>query len=164
MNKTNRSFPAVAYGLFLCHLLAYSLRFIFALYRIDYSLLPCGFVYRFCAMTLPILLWLLSTVSEAFNYHRFKLAAYIATLYYETLIIITVVFQLLSKLFLPSVLAIETDEIFTKGMVLFLARLITELPLLPLFYILMKSFLRPARDAKSRSVIHSFKLTYYLQT
>lgn len=131
MNKTNRSFPAVAYGLFLCHLLAYSLRFIFALYRIDYSLLPCGFVYRFCAMTLPILLWLLSTVSEAFNYHRFKLAAYIATLYYETLIIITVVFQLLSKLFLPSVLAIETDEIFTKGMVLFLARLITEFPLLP---------------------------------
>ena len=164
MNKTNRSFPTVAYGLFLCHLLAYSLRFIFALYRIDYSLLPCGFVYRFCAMTLPILLWLLSTVSEAFNYHRFKLAAYIATLYYETLIIITVVFQLLSKLFLPSVLAIETDEIFTKGMVLFLARLITELPLLPLFYILMKSFLRPARDAKSRSVILSFKLTYYLQT
>lgn len=164
MIKTNCSFPAIAYILLFCHLIVYSLWFVYALYRIDYSLIPHSFAYHLCALTLPILLWFLSTISKVFNYHRFKLTAYIATLYCEALIIISIVFQLLSRLFLPFILAIKTDEIFTKGMVIFLARLVTEFPLLPLFYLLMKSFLRPIRDAKSRNVILCFKLTHYLHT
>lgn len=164
MIKTNCSFPAIAYILLLCHLIAYSLWFVYALYRIDYSLIPHSFAYHLCALTLPILLWFLSTISKEFNYHRFKLTAYIAPLYCEALIIISIVFQLLSRLFLPFILAIKTYEIFTKGMVIFLARLVTEFPLLPLFYLLMKSFLRPIRDAKSRNVILCFKLTHYLHT
>lgn len=164
MMKSKKAFlPIVTYCLLFCHLLIYTCLFLYALYRIDYSLLPHSFIYRLTVLILPVFLWIICTCSEPFNYHHIKLAAYAATSYNEMLVLVSIAFQLLSRLFLPSVLALKTDDIFTKSMALFLARLATELPLLLISYCLIKGFLRPVRDSKSRSALLAFKLPHYLR-
>lgn len=164
MLKSKKAFlPVVTYSLLFCHLLIYTFLFLYALYRIDYSLLPHSFAYRLTVLILPVFLWIICTCSEPFNYHHVKLAAYAATSYNEMLVLVSIAFQLLSRLFLPSVLALKTDDIFTKGMVLFLARLMTEFPLLFISYCLAKGFLQPVKVEKSRSAILAFKLHHHLR-
>lgn len=148
--------------LFLVHSLIYAIQFMTALYRIDFSVLPHGLLSQFLMLTLPALIWTAGTCADFFNYYRFKLAAYIAVACSEALLFTAIAFQLLSRLLLPYILSIRTDQIFTKGMALFLARLSVELPLLPFFLLLMKCFLHPVREAESRNAILSFKLSHYL--
>lgn len=153
---------AIICTVFLFHIFIYTLRVLIALYRIDFSLLPHGILSQGIMLILPVLIWIAGTCTDFFNYFRFKITAYAVAAYSEALLFTAMAFQLLSRLFLPSILSIRTDEIFTKSMVVFLGRLATELPLLPFFLLLMKGFLRPIRDAESRDTILAFKLPHYL--
>lgn len=69
-----------------------------------------------------------------------------------------IVYQLLSRLFLPTVMSIRTDDIFTKDMVLILARIATQLPLIFFAYLIIKSFLRPIFDERSREKLLKFRI------
>ena len=155
-------FPAVLCALFLIQLSVYTIRFMIALYRIDFSILPHGVLSQSVMLILPVLVWTTGTCADFFNFYRFKVTAYATAACSEALLFTAMAFQLLSRLFLPSILSIRTDEIFTKDMVLFLARLAVELPLLPFFLLLMKGFLRPLRETESRNVLLAFKLSHYL--
>lgn len=154
---------ASACAFFVLYLCVYTTRFFIAIYHIDFSQLPHSILFHGIMLILPVLLWIVCTCADFFNYHRFKIAAYVIAAYSETILITSIIFRLLSRLFLPSILSIRTDEIFTKEMVLFLARLATELPLLPFGLLLLKGFLHPIRTAESRNAIVSFKLHHYLQ-
>ena len=148
---------------FFIHLLCFSLLFIISLYRLDYTVLPTNMIYRLFSFICPIILWLLSTNIDDFNYYRTKKATYTALMFHEALLFASIMFELLSLLFLPALLDIKTDEIFTKGMVLFLARIIIEVPVLLLILLLMYSLLRPIRSEKSSIDILGFKLSHYQQ-
>ena len=154
--------PAFLCALFLIQLSIYTIRFMIALYRIDFSILPHGVLSQSVMLILPVLVWTTGTCADFFNFYRFKVTAYATAACSEALLFTAMAFQLLSRLFLPSILSIRTDEIFTKDMVLFLARLAVELPLLPFFLLLMKGFLRPLRETESRNVLLAFKLSHYL--
>ena len=143
----------IMYSVFFLYLILYSTFLLYSLYRIDYSLLPCRAFYRLCAFVIPIILWLFSTAFDFFNYHYIKTLTYAATAYSEALILITIVFELLSRLLLPGIMSIKTDAIFTKQMVLFLARITTELPLLPLMLLLVKGFTKPILSPQSRKAL-----------
>lgn len=85
------------------------------------------------------------------------------TALHEALLISSIGFELLSIVFLPSILRMQTDEIFTKGMVLFLVRLVTELPTLLLALVLFFAFIKPLRDEKNKERIMGFKLSHYAE-
>lgn len=151
----------IAYTLFLLHTCAYCICLFFSLYRLDYSILPTNAVYRIFILAVPALLWIKSTNSNTYNYHQVKTATYYLTIFHESILLTSIAYELLSRLFLPEILSFHTDEIFTVGMVLFLARLITELPLLFLFFAAFTILSQPIRSAKSRNNILSFKYSHY---
>lgn len=152
----------VFYTILLVHLAFFTLVFLYGLYRIDYAVLPHSFFYRMTALCLPPLLWIASTSSEPFNFHRKKTITYILVASNEVLILSGILFQILSRLFLPGILSVRTDAIFTKGMILFLARLVTEFPLLLFIVLCAKGFTHPLRQESSRSALMSFKITNIL--
>lgn len=142
------------------YLILYSAFLLYSLYRMDYSLLPCSAIFRLCAFVIPIMLWLFSTAFDFFNFHYIKTLTYAATAYSEALLLITIAFELLSRLLLPGIMSLKTDAIFTKRMVLFLARITTELPLLLFILLLAKGFAKPILSPQSRKAILSFKITH----
>lgn len=145
------------------HFFIYTCCFFYSLYRIDYSYIPHNPLFRLFALIIPPIIWITGTYIEQLNYYTVKLCTYILVSCCEIIILTGIIFQLLSQLFLPHIMLIHTDDIFTKNMVLFLARLITELPLLPFCYLCFKIFLRPIKkEEKSRYDILSFKISNYV--
>lgn len=140
------------------NLIFYSSFLCASLYRIDYSLAPHGFFYRLVSMSLPPLLWIYATTTNAFTYNNIRIVTYISAGIYECFFLCGIVYQLLSRLFLPTVMSIRTDDIFTKDMVLILARIATQLPLIFFAYLIIKSFLHPIFDERSRERLLKFRI------
>lgn len=163
MARFHKSFSSallyIFYGILSIHLLFLSISFLRGLYLIDYTAIPHSISYRFISLFLPPLLWIAGTATESFDFHKNRIFIYIIVICNEVLILSGILFQLLSYLFLPYIMSIHTDEIFTKGMSLFLARLITELPLLLFAILCAKSLFGPLRQENSRSALLSFKIT-----
>ncbi|MDD3361810.1 MAG: type IV secretory system conjugative DNA transfer family protein [Hespellia sp.] len=150
------------YGVLFINLLLSLFAFLHALVMLDYTLMPHSFLYRLFALLLPIVLWFVSTVSDFFNYQSVKKITYLSIALNCSLVITGILYQLLSRLFLPPIMEIKTDEIFTPTMVLILGRLFTQLPLLFFFILFTKWTLSPLLNKKSRALITSFKLSHYL--
>jgi len=166
LNKLNYSFSTfvyIGYAVFVIQLLFLSISFLHSLFYIDYTLVVHNALYRTIGLIVPIFLWMFSTNVTFFNYHRTKTITYVATIYNETLILTTLIFQILSRLFLPFIMSIRTDHIFTKNMVIFLARLLVEVPTLLCFFLLLKGLLHPIQDPKTRNIILNFKLAHYIR-
>lgn len=129
-----------------------------SLYRIDYSLAPHSVVYLVISVGLPPLLWLLASGTDRFAYANIRIGTYLLVGANECIYLCGIAFQLLSRIFLRPLLSLRTDEIFTKGMVLILARVLTQLPLIFLVYLIAKSFIRPILDERSRALILNFRI------
>lgn len=153
----------ILYGIFYLHFIDSGIRYLYSLYRINYTFMHTNVIFRFLSLLLPVGLWIYATGLESFNFRRIKAFHYISTALHEALLISSIGFELLSAIFLPSILNIGTDEIFTKGMVLFLARLITEVPTLLLALALFFAFVKPLRDEKIKERIMGFKLSHYTE-
>ena len=151
----------ILYGMFYLHFIDSGIRYLYSLYHINYTFMHTNVVFRFLSLLLPVGLWIYATGLESFNFRRIKALHYILTALHEALLISSIGFELLSVIFLPSILQMRTDEVFTKGMVLFLARLITELPALLLALVLFFAFIKPLRDEKNKEIIMGFKLSHY---
>lgn len=147
---------------YLClslHLSLYLTRFLFALYRIDYSLLPYRPLYLIFWFMAPPFLFLYGTRNTRFNYHNYKLITLALVLINIWLMILAFIYCGLSRTLLPLIMGIRTDEVLTKGMILALSRIVTQLPLLPAGYLLFKGLFYPIRDLESRKRLLAFKLT-----
>ena len=153
----------ILYGLFYLHFLDSVIRYLYSLYRINYTVMHTNVVFRSLSLLMPVGLWIYATGLESFNFRRIKAFHYTLTALHEALLISSIGFELLSIVFLPSILRMRTDEIFTKGMVLFLARLVTELPTLLLALVLFLAFIKPIRDEKNKEIILGFKLSHYTE-
>jgi len=153
----------ILYGMFYLHFIDSGIRYLYSIYRINYTFMHTNVVFRFLSLLLPVGLWIYATGLESFNFRRIKALHYILTALHEALLISSIGFELLSVIFLPSILQMRTDEVFTKGMVLFLARLVTELPALLLALVLFFAFIKPLRDEKNKEIIMGFKLSHYTE-
>ena len=146
------------YLLLILHLFVYVPRFLHSLYRLDYSLLPQNPVYLIFWLAAPVLLFLYGTRSTVLNYHNFKLISFILVCMNAELILLSIVFGGLSRIMLPSIMNIKTDEAMTKGMILAFARAVTQLPLLLTGFLLFKGLFYPILDQENRQRILAFKL------
>ena len=153
----------ILYGMFYLHFIDSGIRYLYSLYRINYTFMHTNVVFRFLSLLLPVGLWIYATGLESFNFRRIKAFHYMLTALHEALLISSIGFELLSVMFLPSILQMRTDEVFTKGMVLFLARLVTELPALLLALVLFFTFIKPLRDEKNKEIIMGFKLSHFTE-
>lgn len=142
----------------IANLFFYAASLCVSLYRIDYSLAPHNFFYRLASMLLPPILWVFATKTNAFKYSNIRIGTFIIAGIYECIFLCGIAYQLLSRLFLPSVMSIKTDDIFTKDMVLILARIATQLPLVFFAYLIAKGFLRPIFDERSRERLLRFRV------
>lgn len=161
-NSIGELLAKIGYLLLILHLLWLSVLFLYSLYYIDYSYLPVSFLYRIALFILPVILWVWGTNYTYFNYHKRKVLSFQLVVCTELILLLTILFQLLSMLLLPAIMEIHTDEIFTKGMVLFLARLLCELPLLLLGIVAYSILRRPIVNEHSLHIILDFKLSHYV--
>lgn len=150
---------SIGYIILGIHMLIYLVRFLYSLYRIDYSLLPYHPVYLIFWFASPPLLFLYGTKNSILNYHNFKIISLALVLANMELILLSFVYFGLSHIFLPAIMKIKTDEAITKSMVLTLARAVTQLPLLPACFLLFKGLFYPLLDQDSRKRLLAFKLT-----
>ena len=159
--RSRKALPVhIGYGIFLFHLLLQTVRFAFSMYRLDYSLMPLHPAYvLFWCITAPVL-YLWSTKYSEYNYRNIKMLCLAAVLFSEYVTVLSLAFLLLSRIFLPGILSLPVDEAFTKGMVLILGRLATQLPLVPLGLLLAKAVFLPLRDEKVREAVLVYKITH----
>lgn len=159
--KNRKAYPVhMGYGIFLLHLLSQTVRFVFSMYRLDYSLMPLhpAYVLFWCAV--PPVLYLWSTKYSEYNYRNRKSLCLAAVLFSEYVTVLSLAFFLLSRIFLPGVLSLPVDEAFTKGMVLILGRIATQLPLVPLGMLVAKAVFLPLRNERVREAVLAYKITH----
>lgn len=119
--QNERTLPVhIGYGIFFIHLLIYAFRFIIAMVRLDYSLLPMHPLYLLFWCAAPVFLYLWGTKTSFYNFRNTKCCCLAAVLFSEYLAALSLVFFLLSRIFLPGILSLPVDEAFTKGMVILL--------------------------------------------
>jgi len=123
--------------------------------------MPTSLVYRFFLLILPPLLWIYGTKFTFYNFHYIKSISLFIILFSEWLLLLSILYQLLSRAFLPKILEFETDEIFTKNMIVLLGRITTQLPLLLAGYTLYKILIRFLSDESIRKTLFDFKLSHY---
>lgn len=149
---------SAGYLLLGAHLLVYLVRFLYSLYRVDYSLLPYHPAYILFWLAGPPLLFLYGTKNPLFNYHHYKIISLAMVLLNIELILLSFVYLGLSRIFLPAIMDIRADAAMTKGMILALARAVTQLPLIPVCFLLFKGLFYPILNQDSRKQLISFKL------
>ena len=160
-HKLPHAFPVhIGYGIFFLHLLAQVMCFVFSMYRLDYSLMPLHPAYVLAWCIAPPVLYLWSTKYSEYSYRNIKSFCLAAVLVSDYVTILSLAFFLLSRLFLPKILSLPVDEAFTKGMVILLGRLATQLPLVPLGILLAKAVFLPLRDERIREGILAYKITH----
>lgn len=161
--RQNRKSLLVTAGLlfFLCHLSYFFYQFIQSIYYMNYTYVPLlpALVWIF----LSIILYLLATRYEFYSFHQVRLILTAAVLFHAWLLCTAYIFGLLSQMFLPAVMNLKTDMIFTESMVLILGRVLTELPLLPIGYLLYKGLFYILKNKDSRTQVLGFKLTHILK-
>lgn len=159
--QNERALPVhIGYGIFFIHLLIYTFRFIIAMVRLDYSLLPMHPLYLLFWCIAPVFLYLWGTKTSFYNFRNTKCCCLAAVLFSEYLAALSLVFFLLSRIFLPGILSLPVDEAFTKGMVILLGRLATQLPLLPVGILLAKAVFLPIKDEAVRKKVLEYKITH----
>lgn len=150
----------ICYGTFFIHLFIYVFRFIIAMVRLDYSLLPLHPLYLLFWCAAPIFLYLWGTKTSFYNFRNTKYCCLAAVLFSEYLTALSLVFFFLSCIFLPGILSLPVNEAFTKGMVILLGRLATQLPLLPVGILLAKTVFLPLKDEAVRKRVLEYKVTH----
>lgn len=163
--KTNLSaIPVnIGYFLFFLHLIYFSIRFLYALYRLDYSLIPMHFLYLLFWIVFPIGIYFYGTKQSFYNYHQVKLFCLFSILGSLFLIMLSLIYGGLSRLLLPKIISIPTNEAFTKNMVLLLGRLTIQLPLIPIGFLLGKAVFYPIRDSECRKKVLNYKVTHSIK-
>ena len=150
----------IGYGIFLIHLLVFVSRFAFAMIRLDYSLLPLHPLYLLFWCAAPILLYLWGTRFSFYNFRNTKYLCLAIVLFSEYLLLLSLAFFLLSRMFLPPILSLPVDEAFTQSMVILLGRLAVQLPLLPVGFLLSKIVFFPLKDEAVKKRVMEYKITH----
>lgn len=151
-----------AYAVFFLHLVLYAVRFLYAIASVDYSTLTPHILYAAFWLCAPPLLFLWGTRYPFYNFRHTKYACFFGVLLSCYLVILSLAYKLLSRLFLPHIMELPTDEAFTKGMALLLARIATQLPLIPVGMLLAKAVFFPVRDEECLQRIMAYKITHSL--
>ena len=151
-----------AYAVFFLHLLLYAIRFLCALVFVDYSILTPYILYTVFWLLMPPLLFLWGTRFPFYHFRNTKYACLFGVLLSCHLHMLSLIYKLLSRIFLPWIMDLPTDEAFTKGMVLILARIATQLPLIPAGILLAKAVFYPLRDEECLRRIMEYKITHSL--
>lgn len=163
--KGNRAMLPInaGYLILFLHMLHFTFRFLFSLYRLDYSFIPLHPVYLVFWMIAPILLYLYGTKYSFYNFHQIKLLCLGSVLSSAFLILLSLIYFGLSRIFLPSILRLPVDEAFTKNMVLLLGRIATQLPLIPIGLLLSKGVFFALRDPACRKKVLAYKITHSIE-
>lgn len=151
-----------AYAVFFVHLVLYAARFLYAIVSVDYSILTPNILYVVFWLCVPPFLFIWGTRYPFYNFRHTKYACLFSVLLSCLLLALSLVYKLLSRLFLPWIMELPTDEAFTKGMVLLLARIATQLPLIPAGILLAKAVFFPVRDGECLQRIMAYKITHSL--
>ncbi len=151
-----------AYAVFFVHLVSYAVRFLCAILFVDYSILTPYVLYAAFWLCAAPLLFLWGTRYPFYNFRHTKYVCLFCVLLSCHLHVLSLVYKLLSRIFLPHIMELPTDEAFTKGMVLVLARLATQLPLIPVGLFLAKAVFYPLHDEECLQRIMAYKVTHSL--
>ena len=115
LNGNRAMLPVNAgYLIIFLHMLHFIFGFLIFLYRLDYSIIPLHPVYLVFWMIAPILLYLYGTKYSFYNFHQIKLLCLGSVLSSALLILLSLIYSGLSRIFLPAILHLPVDEDFTS--------------------------------------------------
>lgn len=150
------------YAVLTFHLMANTVRLVLALVRLDESILPSSLVLQAAWIAGSVFLFLQGTRYPFYNFHLTKACCLGEVLYGILLVLLAFLCRVLSAALLPAIMGLPTDEAFTKNMVLLLARIATQLPLLPAGFLLGRLLFYPLLDEDTRGRILAYKLSHDL--
>lgn len=151
-----------AYVIFFLHTLLYIIRFLCAIIALDYSILTPHLLYVAFWLCIPPLVFIWGTRYPFYNFRYTKYICLFSVLLSCYMSILSLLYKLLSRIFLPWIMSLPTDEAFTKGMVLLLARIATQLPLIPVGVLLAKAVFYPILNEECLQRIMAYKITHSL--
>lgn len=111
------------------HLAAMVCRTILAFWYIEEDFYCYRILYNVVFMTGTPALLLFSTDSEIFSFHQRKKWMMVSVLTSEGIHLLSIAFRISSRLFLPVIFRIRPGKAFTESMIVLLARIVIELPL-----------------------------------
>lgn len=144
-------------GTFLFH----TIFFVNSLYRVDYSIHNITILQVLGYLLVLPLFWFYSTRYDFYNYHYIKIITFSTMLAYIGILILSLVYKLLSWICIPAFLRLETNDVFTKNMVIILCRVVTQLPLLLFSIILFRYVLSVLRIHGGYERLMGCRLSHY---
>ena len=104
-----------AYVIFFLHILLYIIRFLCAIIALDYSILTPHLLYIAFWLCIPPLVFIWGTRYPFYNFRYTKCICLFSVLLSCYMSILSLLYKLLSRIFLPWIMNLPTDEAFTKS-------------------------------------------------
>lgn len=153
----------VGYFLFFIHSIILMIKVGLSLYFLDYSIVTTSLWYFIPSLLLPPMLWIYATQFTCYNFHYIKTTTLSLILLNEGLLVCTQIYKFLSWVFIPSILDIPTNDVFTKQMSLVLCRVATQIPLLIFASIVFHALFTLLREKGGNKRIIAFKLSHFVR-
>ena len=152
----------VLFMLLIFHVLQLAVRTLFAFWYLDYTFYCYHWIYIVGSLGGPPIFFCLSTLLAAFDFKIRKKAIIILCLLSELLLLGSLIFKAVSRLFLPAIFQIPPGSAFTENMIILLGRVFVELPVLLFLLFIGLKLQNILFDEKNARSILKFKLSHYL--
>lgn len=151
-------------GLVIAHVLFLLIRYITAWYMLQEYIVSNNPIYMIMAIVSPIVIWILSTTTDFWNFHNRKVFTATLVVTNTLLTILQPIHTLFWKLIIVRVFQIQPNEVLTKSMILLLGRVIMLIPTIIIGIIIGINIYAPILSEKGITWITSFKLKNYVDT
>ena len=99
-------------------------RYFVAIINLQYNVVTNNILYIIFAAVAPIIMWVLSTNTEYWNFHNRKVALFCIALVNAVLVVVQPVYSLYWNVIVRSIFKIKTTEAMTEGMIILLAQVL----------------------------------------
>lgn len=147
-------------AIFVIHMVVLIVRYLYALYSIGYQIISNNPVYLLLAVTIPFLLWTLSSMCEKFSYAKIKRMGLWACILSAILTIFQPLWFAIYQLAVIPIMGIEINAFMTKGMVLALARIAMLVPLISALFLIIVPIRKVLSGEQFTDHLDSFRIDH----
>lgn len=164
MNKTKKNafFQALFWSL-LAHMAEMLTRTVMALWFLDYTYYCYRWWYVIICLLLPPAAFIFSTMLTELNFHRKKKLLLALCLMSEILSLVSFLFKMLSRIFLPLIFSLPPGKAFTKTMIVLTGRILVEIPVLLLALLLILKVKEIFYKEENLKPLLAFRISHFLE-
>ncbi|MBD5530468.1 MAG: hypothetical protein HDR02_18985 [Lachnospiraceae bacterium] len=147
-------------ALLAIHMVLLIARYIYALFTVGYQIISNNAVYLLLAVTMPFVLWTLSTMCEKFSYAKIKRMGLWVCIVNALLTLFQSLWFAIYQLTAIPIMGIEINAFMTKGMVLALARIVMLAPLISALLLIIVPLRKVLSGEQFTDHLDSFRIDH----